>query len=137
MSLTSPLAITEKEWEAQLIGTPSKPGLARTLGWTKCHHSRSDKRGRGAGQEASGVPDWMLVRDRVIFLELKTEQGKVSAAQAEWISALHKAQAEVYVVRPRHLEEIAFVLQRRYNPFLYLGNIPSLRAELESVLESR
>jgi len=127
----TPLAdLTEKAWSDQLVGTVGDPGLARTLGWGPCYHTLRSK------GSASGFPDWVLVRERVVFLELKTETGKVSGAQAAWIRALHTAGQEVYVVRPRHLEEIAKVLAARTNgyPLLYL---PLLRAELESVLQSR
>ena len=123
-----PLAdLTEKEWSQQLVGTPAKPGLARTLGWTTAYHTLRSK------GSATGFPDWVLVRERVIFLELKTEKGHVSDAQAHWIKALVKAGAEVYVVRPRHLEEIARVLQ--YRDFILDAlDAPRLTEEREAVL---
>lgn len=130
MSLTSPLDISEKEWSDQLVGTAGKPGLARTLGWDGYHTLRS----KGS---ASGYPDWHLWRDRSIFLELKTETGKVSERQRATIRALHKAGNEVYVVRPRHLEEIAHVLTFRnygYDDRNQRPMVPELEAELESVL---
>jgi len=126
----TPLAdLTEKEWSDQLVGTAGKPGLARTLGWGPCYHTLRSK------GSASGFPDWVLVRERVVYLELKTETGKVSEAQTEWIRVLYEADAEVWVVRPSHLEEIAKVLAARGDYFnLSLG---ALKAELESVLQSR
>lgn len=99
----------EKQLEQQVIGTKTNPGLARMLGWKAYHTLRSQ------GSEP-GYPDWTLIRERVVWLELKTEKGIVSDAQVRWISALCKAQAEVYIVRPRHLEAIAVVLQAR-TPF--------------------
>jgi hypothetical protein len=127
----TPLAdLSEKEWSDQLVGTAGKPGLARTLGWNTTYHTLRSK-----GSDP-GYPDWHLVRERSIFLELKTELGKVSDAQAEWIRALHKADAEVYVVRPSHLEEIAHVLQHRGVRLGYLS-VPRLIFELESVLGTR
>jgi hypothetical protein len=137
VSHLSALAISEKEWEAQLIGTEGKPGLARQLGWHYCYHTLRSK------GSASGFPDWVLSRERVIYLELKREEGKVTSAQADWIRALHKAGAEVYVVRPRHLEEIAKVLQRVHRPWqsdipaavMWQHNVPSLNGELESILQ--
>jgi len=127
----TPLAdLTEKEWSDQLVGTAGKPGLARTLGWTTCYHTLRSK------GSASGFPDWVLVRERVIYLELKTETGKVSEAQARWIKALHAAGNEVWIVRPRHLEEIAYVLTRR-GPAIMENNQAALAAELESVLGTR
>lgn len=100
----------EKQLEQQVIGTKSNPGLARMLGWKAYHTLRSQ------GSEP-GYPDWTLIRERVVWLELKTEKGVVSDRQVEWLTALRKAHAEVYLVRPRHLEAIAAVLQTRITPF--------------------
>lgn len=101
--------LTEKQFEQQLIGTNGKPGIARVLGW-RCYHTLRSK-----GSEP-GYPDWTLVRDRVIFLELKREAGVVSPAQREWLTALLAAGAEAYIVRPRHLDAITDVLRRRDRP---------------------
>lgn len=116
----------EKQLEQQIVGSKTKPGLARMLGWKAYHTLRSQ------GSE-SGYPDWTLIRERVVWLELKREKGVVSDTQAEWITALLKAGAEVYVVRPRHLEAIAHVLQHR-------GTVPivtPLNDELQTELEKR
>lgn len=101
--------LTEKQFEQQLIGSKSRPGIARVLGWKAYHTLRSK------GSEP-GYPDWTLVRDRVVFIECKTETGRVSQAQREWFTALIAADAEVYLVRPRHPEAIATVLRHRYRP---------------------
>jgi hypothetical protein len=92
--------LTEKEWMAQGVS------LARTMGWKRYHTYRSDR-------SEPGWPDDALVRDRLILIEWKTEKGKLSDAQKEWIRALLNAQVEVYVCRPRHLEELALVLHAR------------------------
>jgi hypothetical protein len=106
----TPLAeLTEKQFEQQLIGSNGKPGIARVLGW-RCYHTLRSK-----GSEP-GYPDWTLVRDRVVFLELKREQGVVSDTQRDWIAALLNGGAEVYIVRPHHLEAITAVLRHRYRP---------------------
>lgn len=105
-----PLAeLTEKQFEQQLIGSNGRPGIARVLGWKAYHTLRSK------GSEP-GYPDWTLVRDRVVFIEAKREKGILSDAQRAWIAALVKADAEVYVVRPRHLDAISDVLRHRYRP---------------------
>lgn len=101
--------LTEKQFEQQLIGTNGKPGVARMLGW-RCYHTLRSK-----GSDP-GYPDWTLVRDRVIFLELKRQAGVVSPAQREWIAALLAGDAEAYIVRPRHLDAITDVLRHRYRP---------------------
>ena len=115
--------LTEKQFEQQLIGSKSKPGIARMLGW-RCYHTLRSK-----GSEP-GYPDWTLVRDRVVFLELKREAGVVSDAQRAWIAALVRAQAEIYVVRPRHLDAITAVLRSRSRADV-TAQLDELEIELE------
>jgi hypothetical protein len=92
--------LTEKEWQAQVVS------LAKQMSWKIYHPYRSDR-------SEPGWPDLCLVRDRFLAIELKTEKGKLSDAQKDWIRALLNAQVEVYVCRPRHLEQLAEVLQAR------------------------
>jgi hypothetical protein len=87
----------ERFWQQQVVA------LARTLGYRSYHTLRS----KGS---QPGYPDLTLVRDRVVFLELKTESGKTTGKQKEWLSALERAGADVYVVRPRHMQALATVL---------------------------
>ena len=98
--MTALLDISEKEWAAQVYD------LARTFNWRRYHTYRSER-------SPAGFPDEVLVRDRVIFVELKRESGKVSLAQAEWILALRAAGAEAYVWRPSDLDEVGRVLTSR------------------------
>ena len=116
----------EKELQSQLFGT--KVGIAKMMGWA-CYHTLKSK------GSAPGFPDWTIARDRVIFVELKTEKGRLSDAQVQWIHVLDKAGAEVYVVRPHHLDAMAWVLRKRYRP--RAGENPEgdgLLEELEAVL---
>lgn len=107
MKVSKPLReLDEKEFTGLVIGTQSNPGVARMFGWRVYHTLRS----KGS---QPGFPDWTLARDRVLFLELKTETGKVSAAQAEWLAALNAAHVEAYVVRPQHFDAITVVLRER------------------------
>lgn len=92
--------LTEKEWSAQVAS------LARALGWRRYHTYRSER-------SSSGFPDEVLVRDRVVYLELKTERGKLSATQRDWLNALINAGVEAYIARPRDLEALGHVLQSR------------------------
>jgi hypothetical protein len=111
-SIAPPLAeLDERTFESQVIGTKSKPGLARIVGWKAYHTLRSK------GSEA-GYPDWTLVRDRVIFLELKRETGVVSDAQRSWLAALLDAGAEAYVIRPSQCDAFARILSCHGDPFL-------------------
>lgn len=54
------------------------------------------------GKHAKGFFDTVLVRPpRVVFLELKREDGKMSPEQVEWLAALRQCGGvEVAVVRP-------------------------------------
>ncbi len=98
----------EKEWDYQLFN--SKKGLAPMLGWRLCYHTLRSK-----GSQ-SGFPDRVLVRDRVIFAELKREKGVVTDAQRDWLDGLAAAHAEVYLWRPSDLDEIAKILAARSRP---------------------
>lgn len=118
--------ITEKAWTAQLVGTRGNPGLARTLGWTMAYHVLRSK-----GSEP-GFPDWVLARERVIFLELKTELGKVSDAQRGWLRALLDGGAEAYLVRPSDLEDIARVLSQRGDPWQARGPVVGSASRLRA-----
>ena len=93
--------LTEKQWQQQVVS------LARQTGWNRIYHTHDSRR------SAHGFPDLVLVRDRVIFAELKTEKGKLSDAQQAWLDALRAAGAEAYIWRPSDLEQVAQILTRR------------------------
>lgn len=68
--------------------------LAIRLGWA-CYHTFDSRRSQ------AGFPDWVLVRgSRLLFIELKSEKGRVSDAQANWLLALSLTPAEVHVWKP-------------------------------------
>lgn len=68
---------------------------ALVLGWRFFHPWTSIK-------SAPGYPDCTLVRgERLIFAELKTERGKLTPAQVDWLAALGRVPGvEVYIFRP-------------------------------------
>jgi hypothetical protein len=92
--------LTEKQWQRQLVD------LARQLGWT-VYHTYDSRRSQ------PGFPDLVLVRDRVLYVELKREQGRLTDAQAGWLDKLRAAGAEAYCWRPRDLEDAGLTLARR------------------------
>jgi hypothetical protein len=101
--------ILEKEWDSTLF--KSKEGLAPMLGWRLCYHTL-----RSRGSKA-GFPDRVLVRDRVIYAELKREKRvatPITPEQREWLDALAKTGGEVYLWRPSDLDEIAQILSKRW-----------------------
>jgi VRR-NUC domain len=64
--------------------------LARALGWLVYH--THDSR-----HSAPGFPDLVLVRNgSLIFAELKTERGRVSGAQEEWLRNLADVEGVVW-----------------------------------------
>lgn len=72
--------------------------LAQGLGWITYHTLRSK------GSEG-GFPDLVLVRgDRVVYRELKSATGKLTAEQEVWLDALAAAGADAGVWRPVDLE---------------------------------
>jgi len=90
--------ITEKQFEGQV------KYLAKLFGWRYYHTWRSI-------HSPAGFPDVVMVRPpRLIFAELKSEKGKVSEEQWEWMEALGKV-AEVYLFRPDDFEVIKEILE--------------------------
>lgn len=98
--------ILEKDWDAQLFNT--QRGLAPSLGWTLSYHTLRSKGSR------SGFPDRVLIRERVIFAELKREKTKPTPEQVRFLDGLAAAGAEVYVWRPSDLDEIGRILSIRW-----------------------
>jgi VRR-NUC domain-containing protein len=74
-------------------GTRRRPGLCKLYGlrWFHDHDSR---------RNPSGLPDLIIVGKRVLYRELKTQTGRLSAAQKEWIADLAAAGQDVDVWRP-------------------------------------
>lgn len=79
---------------------------ARANGWLV---RIMDQRGRPGwrGQASDkGWPDLLLVRDRVVWLELKARDGTLREDQKVVLAALQAAAAEVYVVDPSSWESL-------------------------------
>jgi len=70
--------------------------VAVVMGW-EFYHTHDSRR------SDPGFPDCALTRDgRLVFAELKTARGKLSADQERWLAALRRvAGVEVYVFRPQ------------------------------------
>jgi len=80
-------------------------------GWLVMHIPNQSTRGRQrwAGL-LPGAPDLLAIKQgRVVFLEVKTEKGKVSEKQAEVHDLLRRQKAEVRVVRG--VDDISDLLQ--------------------------
>ena len=89
--------------------------LAHLYGWAVAHfRSAMTQRGNWVTPlqgDAKGFPDLVLVRDGVIFAELKSEKGKLTPEQQEWIDLLKAAGQEVYVWRPSDRDDIEVILK--------------------------
>lgn len=100
-------AWSEATWQKEVIG------LATMLGWTHYHPYRSYK-------SPTGFPDLVLLRERVVFAELKkhaatpkAQAAQVTSEQRRWLDNLERAGAEVYVWRPADLPSVFETLRRR------------------------
>ena len=108
--------LTEKDLDAAVAK------LCRLYGWRRYHTYRSK-------HSPAGFPDLVLVKPpRLIFAELKSDDGEVSAEQAEWLVDLARvsdgvqerliaghppSNVEVFTWRPRDLDAIARALAPR------------------------
>jgi len=91
--------ITEKEFTAMI------KQLAATFGYSFYHTWHSI-------HSAPGFPDCVLAKPgRLIICELKSEIGRLTDKQREWLDVLAAAGAETYVFRPSQFEEIVSILR--------------------------
>lgn len=99
MSLENLPNVTEASFQSAVID------LARRTGW-KVMHTRPalNRSGRWSTplQGDSGFPDLVLAHASrgVLFVELKTNRGRVSPEQSEWLNTLTDAGATAVVWRP-------------------------------------
>ncbi|MDF2757514.1 MAG: hypothetical protein K0S99_145 [Thermomicrobiales bacterium] len=84
----------ERDLQARVVG------MANALGWI--HYATVYSIGADPG-----YPDLTLVHPEhgVIWLELKTDRGRVSEAQREWIACLRDAGQRAWLVYPFDTEE--------------------------------
>ena len=102
-------------WQATVIDT------AKMFGWTVAHFRPvfDGKRKRwitGIAADGKGYPDLTLVRDRVVFAELKSGTGRLTNEQAWWLEKLRSAGVEAYEWRDTDYEGVVAVLRRRSQP---------------------
>ena len=97
--------VTEKHFQQDVVN------LARMRGWLVFHPWNSR-------HSAAGFPDLCMVRaGRIVFAELKTEKGKASPAQREWLGELGRVaqiagpDVQVFLWRPSQFDEIVEVLR--------------------------
>lgn len=92
-----------RETEAQFLASVIK--LARLCGWAVYHTHNSQ-------HSEAGFPDLVMVkRPRVLFVELKSDRGKVTDAQGAWLDELRACDQEAYVWRPKHWQQLEKLLR--------------------------
>ena len=95
----------QSEWQFQNFV------IARAInnGWSHYHapDNKPDKNGRIQSGIVKGFPDIVLVKgSKLVFAELKTETGRVSPEQKDWLAKLASTGCETYVWRPSMWKEV-------------------------------
>lgn len=88
--------LSEAEWQAQVVE------LAELYGWF-VYHTYDSRRSH------PGWPDLVLARPttgELIYVELKTDRGRLSDAQRTWLRVLEDCNQEVHVWRPRDFDDL-------------------------------
>jgi hypothetical protein len=91
--------------------------LAKLLGWRSAHF-RPGMMANGRwitafSGDGKGFPDLVLVRGkRLLFVELKTNEGELSDEQISWMADLFKAGIEVMMWCPMMMTDIQKELER-------------------------
>jgi len=101
MRKTSRIKVTEADLREQIRTLCKLFGWRMQFTWSSIH-------------SPAGFPDLVLVnpeQKRIIFAELKSEVGKMSEQQIEWMKALVDAGAAYYTWRPADIETIAEILK--------------------------
>lgn len=105
-------SMTERAFQAQVVA------LAQARGWLVWHDNATNHRATcpqcGAAvsraRNRKGLPDLVLIRERVVWCELKSGRGAVSADQRAFLDALRAAGCEAYVWRPSDMDAVQGVL---------------------------
>ena len=90
--------------------------LARDLGWAVAHFrpalTRAGRWYTPVSGDGAGLPDLLCVRDRrVLWVELKTGKGRLSATQRAWRDRLRAAGQEWHLFRPSDWDLLLEVLR--------------------------
>jgi hypothetical protein len=95
--------MNEREWSRYVVD------LAAWSRWI--HYHTHDSR-----HSPPGFPDLVLIRPpELVFAELKSERGKLTASQTYWLDALTKCGCEAYVWRPTDETQVRERLVRRHD----------------------
>jgi hypothetical protein len=89
-------AVSEKKFATKVAG------YMRKHGW---HVQRNGWVGVG-NQFVKGYPDMVCVREKILFVELKTATGKLRSSQAEWRDWILEAGGNWELWRPQDWDEV-------------------------------
>lgn len=96
--------LTERDFQATV------EDLAARLGWHIFHVAQSTIQladgTRIGDKKAKGFPDLVLVRERIIYRELKLDRSYLDQAQKAWQQWLEDAGADVGVWRPHQFDSV-------------------------------
>ena len=116
--------MTENEFQQSIID------YARMNGW-RIFHAQTSRIQRKDGSvyyatagiaDSKGFPDLIMLKGRdIVVVEVKSDKGKCSDEQTEWLDAWELAGAFVYVWRPSEWPEIERRLGRRVDIEKALG----------------
>jgi len=88
--------LTEKELTASVIG------MARLFGWRIAHFRSVETKRQGwqtpVQGDGKGYPDLCLVRERIIFIELKCGKNKLEPEQEVWRDKIIEAGGEWHLL---------------------------------------
>jgi hypothetical protein len=101
--------ISERDWQRQVTDA------AELFGWQWAHFrpARTERGWRTpvSGPMGAGFPDLVLVRgERLVFAELKSQDGRLRPEQRDVIESLRSA-AECHVWRPSDLPHVLEILR--------------------------
>lgn len=112
--LVDPRALPESAFQNQVIS------LAEMYGWGPIFHAPAGGKGGRVDrqQRGAGFPDLVMLHvddRRLLFAELKTDKGLVSAKQRVWIAALQLLgpPVEVHLWKPEDWDEMNGILRPR------------------------
>lgn len=112
--------MTEEQFRQQIRG------LARMCGWSMQYHTHDSRR------SDPGWPDEVFHHPkhrRTIFAELKSDKGRLSAAQHKWLEALSASGLETALWKPANLSDITKVLGPAQRISSYLDHFNAVHGD--------
>jgi len=99
----------ERDWQKMVID------YAHLMGWHVAHFRTAQQGKRWVtpvGADGAGFPDLCLVRERILFAELKGPRGVLRPDQVVWLEKIRAAGVEAHVWKPKDWETVVKVLAR-------------------------